>query len=83
MQPLRLKSYDFIILLTKHSFIRIIDTKMDEKLALSTIVKQVEGVNVNLYQLDNNLIIANMQFQVNFLKAKFVSEFDKPHIKPW
>lgn len=42
----------------------------DVELALATKIKQAESGCVDLYQVDNNLIIMNMQFQVNFLKAR-------------
>lgn len=42
----------------------------DADLALATITKQAISGSVDLYQADDNLIIANMQFQIGFLKAK-------------
>ena len=42
----------------------------DIELATATAVKQVQFGSVDLYQADDNLIIANMQFQIDFLKAK-------------
>ena len=42
----------------------------DAELALATITKQVKSGSVDLYQVDNNLIITNIQFQVDYLKAK-------------
>ena len=42
----------------------------DIELAAATAVKQVQFGSVDLYQADDNLIIANMQFQIDFLKAK-------------
>lgn len=44
----------------------------DAELALVTKVKQKANGSVNLYQVDDNLIISNMQFQIDFLKAKLV-----------
>ena len=42
----------------------------DIELATATAVKQVQFGSVDLYQADDNLIIANIQFQIDFLKAK-------------
>ena len=42
----------------------------DIELATATAVKQVQFGSVVLYQADDNLIIANIQFQIDFLKAK-------------
>lgn len=42
----------------------------DVELATATVAKQVQFGSVDLYQADNNLIITNMQFQIDFLKAK-------------
>ena len=42
----------------------------DADLALATITKQAIRGSVDLHQADDNLIIANMQFQIDFLKAK-------------
>ena len=42
----------------------------DADLALATITKQAIRRSVDLHQADDNLIIANMQFQIDFLKAK-------------
>lgn len=42
----------------------------DADLALATKAKQALSGSVDLYHVDNNLIIANMQFQIDFLKAK-------------
>lgn len=42
----------------------------DAELALTTKAKQKTSGSVNLYQADDNLIITNMQFQINFLKVK-------------
>ena len=42
----------------------------DAELALATKAKQKASGSVDLYQVDDNLIIANMQFQIDFLKAK-------------
>lgn len=58
--------------LDRNDAIKKIETTLitDSELALATVTKQAEGGSVNLHQVDNNLIIANMQFQVDFLKAK-------------
>lgn len=42
----------------------------DAELAMTTMTKQAQYGSVDLYQADNNLIITNMQFQIDFLKAK-------------
>ena len=42
----------------------------DIELATATAVKQVQFGSIDLYQADDNLIIANIQFQIDFLKAK-------------
>ena len=42
----------------------------DADMAFATVAKQTQCGSVNLYQADNNLIITNMQFQIDFLKAK-------------
>lgn len=42
----------------------------DADLALETITKQAISGSVDLRQADDNLIIANMQFQIDFLKTK-------------
>lgn len=42
----------------------------DADMALATVAKQTQCGSVNLYQADNNLIIANIQFQIEILKAK-------------
>lgn len=42
----------------------------DADLALATKAKQALSGSVDLYHVDNNLIIANMQFQIDFLKVK-------------
>jgi hypothetical protein len=42
----------------------------DVELATATVAKQVQFGSIDLYQADDNLIIANMQFQIDFLKAK-------------
>lgn len=42
----------------------------DIELAVATKAKQAESGSVNLYQVDDNLIITNIQFQIDFLKAK-------------
>ena len=42
----------------------------DADMSFATVAKQTQCGSVNLYQADNNLIITNMQFQIDFLKAK-------------
>lgn len=42
----------------------------DDELALATKAKQKASGSVDLYQVDDNLIISNMRFQIDFLKAK-------------
>jgi len=42
----------------------------DSELSLATKAKQKASGSVNLYQIDDNLIVLNMQFQIDFLKAK-------------
>lgn len=42
----------------------------DADLALATIAKQAQSGSVDLNKVDNNLIIANVQFQIDFLTAK-------------
>ena len=42
----------------------------DLELALAIKARQALNGRVDLYQVDNNLIIANMQFQIDFLKTK-------------
>jgi len=42
----------------------------DAELALATKAKQEASGSVSLYQVDDNLIITNIQFQIDFLKAK-------------
>ena len=42
----------------------------DAELTLATKAKQAVSGSVNLYQVNDNLIISNMQFQIDFLKAK-------------
>lgn len=42
----------------------------DTELAKATVVQQVKNGRVDLYQVDNHTIITNMQFQIDFLKAK-------------
>ena len=42
----------------------------DVELALTTKAQQKVSGSVNLYQVDDNLIISNMQFQIDFLKVK-------------
>lgn len=40
------------------------------ELATATVAKQVQFGSVDLYQVDDHLIISNMQFQIDFLKTK-------------
>ena len=42
----------------------------DIELAVATKAKQAASGSGNLYQVDDNLIITNIQFQIDFLKAK-------------
>lgn len=42
----------------------------DAGLALATKAKQAVRGSIDLHQADDNLIIANMQFQIDFLKTK-------------
>lgn len=42
----------------------------DIELATATVAKQVQFGSINLYQADNKLIITNVLFQIDFLKAK-------------
>lgn len=42
----------------------------DIELAKATVAKQVQFGSVDLYHADSNLIIINIQFQIDFLKAK-------------
>ena len=42
----------------------------DSELVIATMCKQSVCGSVNLYQADNNLIIENLQFQVDFLISK-------------
>ena len=42
----------------------------DADMAFATVAKQKQCGGVDLYQADNNLIIANIQFQIEILKAK-------------
>ena len=42
----------------------------DAELVLATKAKQKASGSVDLYQVDDNLIISNMRFQIDFLKAK-------------
>lgn len=44
----------------------------DVDTALATVAKQTQCGSVNLYQADNDLIIANMQFQIEILNSKLV-----------
>ena len=42
----------------------------DVDMAIATVAKQTQCGSVNLYQADNDLIITNIQFQIEILKAK-------------
>lgn len=42
----------------------------DADMAIATVAKQKQCGGVDLYQADNNLIIMNIQFQIEILKAK-------------
>jgi len=42
----------------------------DVELATATVAKQVQFGSIDLYQADNELIITNILFQRDFLKAK-------------
>ena len=42
----------------------------DSDIAIATVAKQAQCGSVDLYHADNNLIITNIQFQIDFLKAK-------------
>lgn len=42
----------------------------DADMAIATVAKQKQCGSVDLYQADNNLIITNIQFQIEILKAK-------------
>lgn len=42
----------------------------DIELATATVAKQVKFGSIDLYQADNKLIITNVLFQIDFLKAK-------------
>ncbi|MBE6808983.1 MAG: hypothetical protein E7524_05870 [Ruminococcaceae bacterium] len=42
----------------------------DADMAFATVAKQTQFGGVDLYQADNNLIVANIQFQIDILKAK-------------
>lgn len=42
----------------------------DADMAIATVAKQKQCGGVDLYQADNNLIIANIQFQIDILIAK-------------
>ncbi len=44
----------------------------DIELATATVGKQVQFGSVDLYQADNKLIITNILFQIDFLKAKLL-----------
>ena len=42
----------------------------DADIAFATVAKQTQCGGVDLYQAENNLIIMNIQFQIEILKAK-------------
>lgn len=42
----------------------------DADMAIATVAKQKQCGGVDLYQSDDNHIVSNMQFQIDFLKAK-------------
>lgn len=42
----------------------------DADMAFVTVAKQTQFGSVNLYQADNKLIIASIQFQIEILNAK-------------
>lgn len=42
----------------------------DADMAIATVAKQTQCGSVDLYQADNNLIVANIQFQIGILMAK-------------
>lgn len=42
----------------------------DAELVKATAVQQVKNGSVDLYQVDNYTIVTNIQFQIDFLKAK-------------
>ena len=42
----------------------------DADMAIATVAKQTQCGGVDLYQADNDLIITNIQFQIEILKAK-------------
>ena len=42
----------------------------DSDIAIATVAKQAQFGSVDLYWVGNNTIIANMLFQIDFLKAK-------------
>ena len=45
----------------------------DAELALATKAKQKASGSVDLYQVDDDLIISNMRFQIDFLKVKLAN----------
>lgn len=45
----------------------------DADMAFATVAKQTQCGSVDLYQADNNLIIANIQFQIEILNAKLAN----------
>lgn len=50
----------------------------DTELAMATMTKQAQCGSIDLYQAANNLIVTNMKFQIDFLKAKLKKlEFDE------
>jgi len=42
----------------------------DADMSIATVAKQTQCGRVDLYQVDNYTIIANIKFQIDFLKAK-------------
>lgn len=44
--------------------------RTDTDIPIATVAKQTQCGSVNLYQADNDLIITNIQFQIEILKAK-------------
>lgn len=44
--------------------------RTDTDISIATVAKQTQCGSVNLYQADNDLIITNIQFQIEILKAK-------------
>lgn len=42
----------------------------DDELSAATIIKQSQFGRIDLHRVDDNIIIMNMQFQIDFLKSK-------------